>query len=110
MKLINKSILTIIFSLFTIVALAQKTGFQVNDQPDLNPKITRDFDSSFDSTPSIGENNEDDPSTTLSSGGGGVTPGEGNWVPIDDYQFYLVGLGVLLTGIVVYRRNQLQKA
>ncbi len=108
MKLINKSIYVLVLSLFMVVAFSQQSNFE---RRDLNPNVTRDL-----STPSLQQ-------TTLSPQNGnepqapqtGPGDGDGNEggemaVPIDDYQFYLVGLGVLLTGIVVYRRNQLEKA
>ncbi|MDG4949955.1 hypothetical protein NLM59_03370 [Weeksellaceae bacterium KMM 9724] len=110
MKLINKSILTIIFSLFTIVAFAQRSGLQ----QDLSRDLNRDLSGQLNTSPTLTPIAEGPADNVGAAGASGDAPGPGGCfeceVPIDDYQFYLVGLGVLLTGIVVYRRNQLQKA
>ncbi|MDG4944866.1 hypothetical protein NMK71_00415 [Weeksellaceae bacterium KMM 9713] len=107
MKLLNKSILTIIFSLFVVVAFSQQSNFE---RKNLNPEFSTDL-----RTPrlqhTVGSSQtvigEEAPVQVQGEGDGNEG---GNLVPVDDYQYYLVGLGVLLTGIVVYRRNQLQKA
>ena len=105
MKLINKSILTIIFSLFTIVAFAQRSDLQ----QDLSRDLNRDLGGQLNTNPTLTPTNPDGNSVVSASTTDAPTDG-GQFVPIDDYQFYLVGLGVLLTGIVVYRRKQIQQA
>lgn len=101
MKLINKTILTLVLSLFMVVAFSQQASFEKNN---LNNNLSNEIGST---KPQIStySSQMDNESEVLSTG----DPG-GQIVPIDDYQFYLVGLGVLLTGIVVYRRKQLQQA
>ena len=100
MKLINKSIYVLVLSLFMVVAFSQQSSFEKNN---LSNNLTNELSprAEISSTTEQVENQQE----VLSDG----NPG-GEYVPIDDYQFYLVGLGVLLTGIVVYRRNQLEKA
>ena len=92
MKLINKSILTIIFSLFTIVAFAQRSGLL----QDLSRDLNRDLSGQLNTSPNVittpAQGNQTTNNESLNSG----QPGDGSeWVPIDDYQFYLLGLGVL---------------
>lgn len=98
MKLINKSIYTIVLSLFMVVAFSQQASFEKNN---LSNNLSNEFSSPRAELSAPSGQLNTDPEVNAPPPGG---------VPIDDYQFYLVGLGVLLTGIVVYRRNQLKKA
>lgn len=103
----NKFIITILFTLISVIGFAQNS-FKSYESNNLNNEL-----STFPQTPKsslqVGDATISNSQESIPSGSGAPGPGD-QWVPIDDYQFYLVGLGVLLTGIVVYRRNQLQKA
>lgn len=98
MKLINKSIYTIVLSLFMVIAFSQQSSFEKNNLDNiLTNEISTPRAELSSPNPQVSNNPE-------------VLHDNPEAAPIDDYQFYLLGLGVLLTGIVVYRRNQLEKA
>ena len=82
----NKLKITSILMLSSFIAFAQSGG----ERP-----------GRFDSPRGSGNFREIEPLST--------DPGTGQIVPIDDYQFLLLGLAVLLIAYFVYRSRQTQK-
>ncbi|MDO5655166.1 MAG: hypothetical protein Q4G27_03395 [Flavobacteriaceae bacterium] len=89
----NKLTNTLLFTLISVMSFAQEA----------RPERAAAREGSFE---------------TPAYGGGGMealavndAPGHGGeFAPIDDYSFLLIGIAVLMIAYVIYRRNQLVKA
>lgn len=99
----NKLIITLLFTILSVVGLAQES-FNSYERIDLNTNVNEPRAVQLQSTVdnvnvSVGDYE------TLADGTGGQPT-----VPIDNYQFLLLGLAVLLIAYFVYRSRQAQQA